>query len=442
MNAGFNSTVKQLIILKAEVMAISLLTPPNVRVHVLPQAVGQYLALLSENASVAAAQLSELLNMTISIPPQLMQCVGSINETLIPLVNESLSGPEVYALTNDFINNYTNCLWQVREFINEVNTTHAVITRFMGIAEELNNSGLSNLTPYLLNGYFQCRSKLINAFSSGNATLIRQVLDQCRYEVHNYENETYYTIWVMNLTRNYLSYVNSTIWSLAKQHGIGGVMPTLCYVKLNGNVIGNITLIIKEMLNGTITPVEAQTLINEYLGNITNSTPSLVAGCLGIPVGPHTYVPMINWTGPGNWTTIKYPSAVGELTINSNGSAELMINVTNPTQESLYISGFSIGGLACTFSSPVEVNANSQGTLRLDLAIGSNKVTSVTGLGASGDVVVSQGTNVNCIGYLPTMFMPSILNGELYLSNGMWITLFITVSAGTNTSLNYGWGSW
>lgn len=143
MGAGLNSTVKQLIILKAEVMAISLLTPPpNVRVHVLPQAVGQYLAPLSENASVAAAQLSELLNMTISIPPQLMQCMGNINETLIPLVNESLSGPEVYALTSDFINNYTNCLWQVREFINEVNTTHIIITRFMGIAGgELNNSG-------------------------------------------------------------------------------------------------------------------------------------------------------------------------------------------------------------------------------------------------------------------------------------------------------------
>ncbi|WP_054855884.1 hypothetical protein [Vulcanisaeta sp. JCM 16161] len=286
MSAGYNSTIKQLMIVKIEIITISLLTPPSVRAHELSQVVMPYVALLSGNASRALNQLSMILNTTIPMPQQLTQCMSRINESLAPLMNESLSEPEVYVKANDFISNYIACLGQVRALINEVNTTQLMVIGFINITRELSGAGLSNLTPYMLSSYLQCRQELINAFSSGNATLIGQILNQCRLKIHNYEEEAYYAIWVMNSTRNYLLYVNSTVWGLARRYGISGVTPMLCYVRLNNSIIGNITSILKAMFNGTITPMEAQALINEYLSSAINSTPSLAAGCLGIPTRP------------------------------------------------------------------------------------------------------------------------------------------------------------
>ncbi len=115
----------------------------------------------------------------------------------------------------------------------------------------------------------------------------------------------------------------------------------------------------------------------------------------------------------------------------------MIINVTNPTQESLYISGFSIGGLTCTFSSAIEVKANSQGALELGLSISNGVITGVSSLSGSGGVEVSQGTTVSCTGRLMVTYMPA-LSGRLYLSNGLWIQLSIMINAGTNALINYG----
>ncbi len=63
----------------------------------IPQVVMPYVVLLSENVSGTLNQLSILLNTTMPMPQQLTQCVGEVNETLVPLINGSLSEPEVYA---------------------------------------------------------------------------------------------------------------------------------------------------------------------------------------------------------------------------------------------------------------------------------------------------------------------------------------------------------
>ncbi|MGC9179309.1 MAG: hypothetical protein ACP5GZ_03760 [Vulcanisaeta sp.] len=432
LSAGYNSTVRQIVIIKIEVITISLLTPPGLRTYVLSRVLTPYLMTLSKNTSRAINRLSMSLNTTIPTPPQLMECMGKINETLFLLMSKPLNEPEVYVMANDFINNYTTCLGQIKALINETNTTQVIIIKFMNITKELSNVGLSNLTPYIINTYSQCKSELINAFNSGNTTLIMQVLNQCSYKVHNYEGEVHYAIWAVNMTRNYLSYVNSTVQNLARQHGISGVTPMLCYVELNNSIMSNITSIIKALFNGTISPMEAQTLINEYLSRVINSTPSLAAGCLGIPVAPHSYIPTSTWI-----TTT--PSATGELLIGTNGSAELTINITNPTQENLYINGFSVGGLTCSFTKAVEISANTQGALELGLAITNNRITSVSSLSASGNVEVSQGTTVNCNGHLPITYIPAVLNGKLYLSNDEQLMFFIVTGAGTSTLINYGW---
>ena len=433
MTASTNSTIRQLMVIKSELMIISLLIPPSERAHLILHAVVKpYIEPLNLTALEALNNLSASLGVAMPTPQQLSQCMAQLNGTLTSLVNSSLSEPEAYAEANAFINDYLTCLGQVRTLVNESGTARLIIMKFMNITAELNNAGLSNLTPYIFNTYTQCRAELINAFSSGNITLIRQVLTQCNTETYYYEHRAYYAIRLMNLTKNYLSSINSTIWSLAKQNGIGGTKPMLCYVRLGNNVLGNITLILKEMLNGTITPLEAQALINDYLNNMINVTPSLAAGCLGIvPTPPHTYIPMIN-------STIMTPSASGELSISANGSVELTINITNPTQENLYITGLGIGGLKCTFSSAIEVNADSQGTLELGLSVNNGVITGVSSLSGSGGVVILQGTMINCVGHSAITYMPA-LSGRLYLSNGLWIPFFIMINGGTNAFGGFGW---
>ena len=433
MTASTNSTMRQLMVIKSELMIISLLIPPSERAHLILHAVVKpYIEPLNLTALEALNNLSAVLSVAVPTPQQLSQCMAQLNETLTSLMSPSLSQPEAYAEANAFVNEYLTCLGQVKALVNESDTAHLVIMKFMGITTELNKAGLTNLTQYVFNAYNQCRMELINAFSSGNITLIGQVLAQCRVRAHYYEHGAHYAIWLMNSTKGYLLSINSTIWGLAKQHGIGGVKPMLCYVKLSGAIIGNITLILEEMLNGTITPLEAQALVDEYLNSVINATPSLAAGCLGIaPIPPHTYIPMIS-------SIITAPSASGELSISTNGSALLTINITNPTQENLHITSLSVGGLMCTFSSTIEVNANSQGTIELGLSVNNGVITGASTLNGSGGVVISQGTTINCVGRSTITYMTA-LSGRLYLSNGLWIPFFIMINGGTNTFGGFGW---
>ena len=116
----------------------------------------------------------------------------------------------------------------------------------------------------------------------------------------------------------------------------------------------------------------------------------------------------------------------------------MTINIMNPTQENLYISGFSVGGLKCAFSSDIEVLANSQAALTLGLTMSNNAITGVSSLSATGGVVVSQGTTVSCTGRLSMVPMPTVLGGRLYLSSGGWLNFFIMVNAGTNPFIGLG----
>ncbi len=426
VSAGLNSTARQLAILKAELVTTSLLLPTSARAHVIAKIVMPYMASLGSNVSSTINQLSLLLNTTIPTPQQMAQCMNELNGTILSLINASLSGPSAYVEAGEFVNEYATCLGLVKVLVHEAATAHAVVAGFTNVTSTLNSAGLSNLTPYVLSAYSQCRAELINAFSTGNTTLIGQVISQCRARAGGYWNETKYAVWAVNLARKYLSYANYTIWGLARKHGISGAVPMLCYVRLNSTVLANITSILRAMINGSITPLEAQALINEYLNSIIGLTPSLAAGCLGIGTPPHTYIPMAT-----------KPSASGELSISSNGSAELVIEVVNPTQGSIYISGFGIGGLRCTFSSAIEVQANSQATIELGLTTSNQVVTGVSSLSVSGGAEVSQGTTVNCVGSLAIMPMQPMISGELYLSNGEWVALSVMVNAGTNVFI--GW---
>ncbi len=96
---GINSTIRQLIVVKSELMIISLLIPPSARAHLILHAVVKpYIDLLNLTALEALNNLSTSLGVAIPTPPQqLIQCMAQLNGTLTSLMNASLSQPEAYA---------------------------------------------------------------------------------------------------------------------------------------------------------------------------------------------------------------------------------------------------------------------------------------------------------------------------------------------------------
>ncbi|WP_054843789.1 hypothetical protein [Vulcanisaeta souniana] len=386
---------------------------------------------LNASAFASLRQLSMELNTTLPKPQQLAQCYLQLRELLNSLTNSSTG--ETYVNTSELLNEYSSCLAQTNALINASNTTHALIAGFINASNELNSEGLTNLTPYVLNAYNQCRYELLNAFNSGNITLIKQTLEQCRLRLHDYMYNLQYAGQVMNITRGgYLYYVNSTISNLVRQYGISGVTPTLCYVKLNNSVMSNITSILREALNGTITPIEAQYLINEYLNSLLNSSQSMVAGCLGINIGPpRIHVPTSAWN-----TTL--PVVTGKMLIYDNGTSRLIINVVNPTQTAIYITGLGIGGLSCKFSSIITIGGNAHGSIEASLITANYEFIGMENIGVFGSISAPQGITASCTGQLLSPYSPAVINGELYLGNGGNVTFYI-ITMNLNNMVNYGW---
>ena len=429
-NIYSNATARELAVLRAELTMASLLLPARERGTVIIRIMTPRLEQLNASAFTSLRQLSMELNTTLPKPQQLAQCYLQMRELLSSLANSSTG--ETYINTSELLNEYSSCLAQANTLINASNTTHALITGFINASNELNSEGLTNLAPYVLNAYNQCRYELLNAFNSGNITLIRQTLEQCRLELNEYMYNLQYAGQAMNITRGYLYYVNSTINNLARQYGISGVTPTLCYVKFNNSVMSNITAILREVLNGTITPIEAQQLINEYLNSLLNSSQSMVAGCLGINVGPpHIHVPTSTW----NASLI---GATGKILIYGNGTSRLIINVINPTQTTIYITGLSIGGLSCKFSSVITIGGNTHGGIEASLTTTNHEFIGMENMGVFGSASATQGITATCTGQLQSSSLPTVLNGELYLGNGGNVTFYI-ITMNLGNMINYGW---
>ncbi len=429
-NIYSNTTAKELAFLRTELTMASLLLPANERNTVIIRIMTPRLEQLNASAFTSLRQLSMELNTTLPKPQQLTQCYLQVRELLSSLANSSTS--EAYINTNELLNEYSSCLAQANALINASNTTQALIMGFINASNELNSEGLTNLTPYVLNAYNQCRYELSNAFNNGNITLIKQALEQCRLRLNEYMNNLQYAGQVMNITRGYLYYMNSTISNLARQYGISGVTPALCYVKFNNSVMSNITAILRGVLNGTITPIEAQQLINEYLNNLLNSSQSMVAGCLGINVGPpRIHVPTTTW----NATLI---GATGKILIYGNGTSRLIINVINPTQTTIYITGFSIGGLSCKFSSAITIGGNAHGSIEASLTMANHEFIGMENIGIFGSTSATQGITASCTGQLQSLNLPTVLNGELYLGNGGNVTFYV-ITMNLSNMINYGW---
>ncbi len=366
--------------------------------------------------------LSGELNASVPEQPYL-SCLSQLNSTLEAM--ESL-GPGLGLVgINESVNSgveaYLNCVSEAHE-VHEVyvNTTH-VINEFNEILNELSAKGLVNYTPVLSMAYLQCRSQLSSALYTGNLSLVEDALAQCHSE-HLYRARE--ALQFINSVMNYLTYLNNTIINIATSHGVPSHVAMICMVMLRGNVTNELTNVLKLMLNGTITPLQAQEMINDYLNSVSNAT--VIARCLGMPGGYHGIIPMGTGTAP-------QVVAYGSLITMGNG-ASLLIHVINMGQGALSITGLAIGGLECEFSNAI--NIASQGSADIEISLEPTGFLTYTATGAevNGEVM----TGLTCTGSLSISPGQGSLSASLMLSTGSSITfnvgLMSMISAQTSGS--------
>jgi len=93
-----------------------------------------------------------------------------------------------------------------------------------------------------------------------------------------------------------------------------------------------------------------------------------------------------------------------------------LLLVNNPTQANLYINGFGLGGLKCSFNNELTLNANSQGTLVITLYPTNNAVMGIAKLTTYSGVTGSQKTMFTCAGS-QTFMVGTYYMGYLMLTN-------------------------
>ncbi len=96
------------------------------------------------------------------------------------------------------------------------------------------------------------------------------------------------------------------------------------------------------------------------------------------------------------------------------------ITVENPTQYDAAINGFDLGGLLCSFNSPITINAGSSAQLSLRMTASGGNLTGVAGIYGSSNASVPSGDGASCIGIQSA-------------APGTFITGYLIVNVGPNS---------
>jgi hypothetical protein len=153
-------------------------------------------------------------------------------------------------------------------------------------------------------------------------------------------------------------------------------------------------------------------MINNYFVSLNSSIQSIAAGCINLTAPrPGRYTPMVrvNQTQP-------QAMPIG-LELSANGSINLALLITNPTQTNLYISGLGLGGLYCSFSNDLTLSAGSQGTLTITLYSTGGVIEGTAELITYAGVMGTQETTLECRGS-QTFMVGAYYTGYLMLTNG------------------------
>ena len=384
-----NITEAQLALLRAEVsVTTKVVSSPGVKEEYLRLIMSTWEGQLMSGVNSTYLNITSTLGASAwsYVSGNVSACLSAVNN-LIPSVAAGTIGPE------QLVNTYITCLTREEALKLLAKTGVKAIMKLHEESKVLLRLGYVNYSNYLASMGNSCGNVMLNNAIAGNIASLNASINTCTALASQYGERIRYVSTILNISSNNIEKLNETLIKQLKAHGLGTTEAMICWVRIYGNLSSMIDSTINSVLNGTIAPQLAVNTINNYFVNLNSSIQSIVAGCLNLTTpGPGRYIPMIGVSqGQPQVTPIG-------LELSTSGSIELLLLVNNPTQANLYINGFGLGGLKCSFNNELTLNANSQGTLVITLYTTNNAIMGIakltTYLGATG----SQETTLTCEG--------------------------------------------
>lgn len=403
-----NITEAQLALLRAEVSVITkAVSSPGVREEYLRSIMSTWEGQLMGWVNSTYLNITGTLGVSAwsYVSGNVSACLSAVN-SLIPSVAAGAISPE------QLVNAYTTCL--AREEALKL-LARAGVKAIMKLREEsrvLLRLGYVNYSNYLASMGNACGNAMLNSAIVGNIASLNASISTCTALASQYGERIGYVLTILNISSTNIERLHETLIEQLKAHGLNTTGAMICWVRIYGNLSPIIYSTINSVLNGTITPQLAANMINNYFVSLNSSIQSIAAGCINLTAPrPGRYTPMVgvNQTQP-------QVMPIG-LELSANGSINLALLITNPTQTNLYISGLGLGGLYCSFSNDLTLSAGSQGTLIITLCSTGGVIEGTAKLITYAGVTGTQETTLECRGS-QTFMVGAYYTGYLMLING------------------------
>ena len=163
---------------------------------------------------------------------------------------------------------------------------------------------------------------------------------------------------------------------------------------------------------------------------ISNVVATIILIAVAIALAVAVAVWVFGLAGGAAKTATLEISSVSLTGVSSGSSATLTFILTNPSSSGISINGFTLGGLTCTFSSPVQVlSGTSGGTLTITLTISNGAFNGVSSVSGSNGVIVPSGDSANCGSTSQTAAVGVQYSGYLTTVSGQTYPFSVTASS-------------
>jgi len=420
-----NITAAQLALFRAEVLIVTEVVSKPVREEYLYSIISNWEHQLINEVNSTYLNITSAFGLKAwsHVSGNVSECLSTVNN-LVPSVAVGTVNPQ------QLIGNYTTCLAKVKTIVLLANSGASAVNEIEGESMELYRLGYVNYSSYLTGVGNLCIHEMLSSAIAGDVASLNASINNCTALASQYGERIKYALTVLNISRHNIEELNETLMNQFKAHGLGTTEAMLCWVRIYGNLSSIIDSEINSILNGTVTSPMAINAVNNYFISLNSSIQSIVAGCLNITTpGPGRYIPMIG-------VSQEQPQVVPiGLELSTSGSMELSLLVINPTQANLYINGFELGGLKCSFNNELTLNANSQGTLVITLYPTNNAIMGIAKLTTYSGAARSQKTMFTCAGS-QTFMVGTYYMGYLMLTNNEELQFQVRA---TDSTIPFNW---
>ena len=420
-----NITAAQLALFRAEVLIVTEVVSKQVREEYLYSIISNWEHQLINEVNSTYLNITSAFGLKAwsHVSGNVSECLSTVNN-LVPSVAVGTVNPQ------QLIGNYTTCLAKVKTIVLLANSGASAVNEIEGESMELYRLGYVNYSSYLMGMGNLCIHEMLSSAIAGDVASLNANISNCTALASQYGERIKYALTILNISRHNIEELNETLMNQFKAQGLGITEAMLCWVRIYGNLSSIIDSEINSILNGTVTPPMAINAVNNYFISLNSSIQSIVAGCLNITTpGPGRYIPMIG-------VSQEQPQVVPiGLELSTSGSMELSLLVINPTQANLYINGFGLGGLKCSFNNELTLNANSQGTLVITLYPTNNAIMGIAKLTTYSGAARSQKTMFTCAGS-QTFMVGTYYMGYLMLTNNEELQFQVRA---TDSTIPFNW---